>query len=147
MRLIGIATLGLALSAAAATASAKTVEVHMKSQGAAGMMVFEPALIQVAKGDTVHFILGDPSHNAESIAGMLPDGAAPIAGAMGKDVTVTFTVPGVYGVKCKPHYTMGMVALVAVGKAPGNLAAARAAAAKLPPLAAKRMEPMLAAVN
>ena len=31
-------------------------------------------------------------------------------------LTVTFTVPGVYGVKCKPHYGMGMVALVVVGE-------------------------------
>ncbi len=45
---------------------------------------------------------------------------------MGKDVTVTFTVPGAYGVKCLPHFGMGMVALVVVGDGP----AANAEAAK-----------------
>ena len=28
---------------------------------------------------------------------------------------MTFDKPGVYGVKCLPHYGMGMVALVVVG--------------------------------
>jgi pseudoazurin len=134
--------LGLGLSAAA---SARTVDVHMKSAGAGGMMVFEPAMVEIARGDIVHFIPADPSHNAETIPGMLPDGAAAIAGAMGKDVSVTFTQPGVYGIRCKPHYTMGMVALVVVGKAPANLASAKAA--KLPPLAAKRMAALLATMN
>ena len=44
---------------------------------------------------------------------------------MNEDVTVTFTKPGVYGVKCKPHYAMGMVAVVVVGE-PVNLEAAKA---------------------
>ncbi|HEY8128674.1 MAG TPA: plastocyanin/azurin family copper-binding protein, partial [Hyphomicrobium sp.] len=34
----------------------------------------------------------------------------------GEDVAVTFEKPGIYGVKCLPHYGMGMVALVQVGK-------------------------------
>ena len=42
-----------------------------------------------------------------------------------------------------PHYTMGMVALIKAGKGPAPNAAA-AAAVTLPPLAAKRMAPMLA---
>ena len=32
------------------------------------------------------------------------------------DILWQFDKPGVYGVKCMPHYAMGMVALVVVGK-------------------------------
>jgi pseudoazurin len=56
---------------------------------------------------------------------MIPDGAEPFEGKMGKDVTVTFTQPGVYGVKCKPHLVMGMVAVIVVGD-PVNLDAVKA---------------------
>ena len=38
-------------------------------------MVFEPALVKVAPGDTVKFVATDKGHNAETIKGMLPDGA------------------------------------------------------------------------
>ena len=90
-------------------------EVHMLNKGADGeAMVFEPALIRIAAGDTVKFIPTDPGHNAESIRGMLPDGAELFKGALNKEVDVTFTVPGVYGIKCLPHIAMGMVALVVV---------------------------------
>lgn len=100
-------------------------EVRMLNKGEKGVMVFEPDLVKVAPGDTVTFKATDPGHNAETIKGMLPDGAEPFAGKMGEDVTVTFTQPGVYGVKCKPHLGMGMVAAVVVGE-PVNLEAAKA---------------------
>jgi hypothetical protein len=49
----------------------------------------------------------------------------------------------VYGIKCLPHFSMGMVALVQVGNGPSaNLAAAKAV--KLSPLATKRMTAYLA---
>jgi len=104
---------------------AAEVEVKMLNKGSEGLMVFEPALVKIEPGDTVKFIASDKSHNAESIKGMLPEGAAPFAGKTNEDVAVTFDKPGVYGVKCMPHYAMGMVALVVVGK-PDNLDAARA---------------------
>ena len=56
---------------------------------------------------------------------MLPEGATPFAGKMNEDVVVTFDNPGAYGIKCMPHYAMGMVALVVVGK-PDNLDQAKA---------------------
>jgi pseudoazurin len=104
---------------------AAEVEVKMLNKGAEGLMVFEPALVKVAPGDTVKFVATDKSHNAESIKNMLPEGAAPFAGKMNEDVAVTFDKAGVYGVKCMPHYAMGMVALVVVGKA-DNLDQAKA---------------------
>lgn len=138
------ACLALVLSAAIATpALAKDVIVHMKNQGAAGAMVFEPAFVKAMPGDTIHFMPTDPAHNAETISTMLPAGVAPSKGIMNKEFTLKVTTPGVYGIKCQPHYSMGMVALVQVGNGPSaNLAAAKAV--KLAPFAAKRMTPLLA---
>lgn len=115
----------LALLTSAGMALAAEVEVKMLNKGAEGLMVFEPSLVKIEPGDTVKFVATDKSHNAESIKNMLPEGAAPFAGKMNENVVVTFDKPGVYGVKCMPHYAMGMVALVVVGK-PDNVDQAKA---------------------
>ncbi len=120
----------------AAPASAANFDVQMLNKGAAGTMVFEPALSTIAVGDTVTFVPTDRGHNAESIKDILPEGAELFKGGVSKEVVVTFTVPGVYGIKCAPHLGMGMVALVAVGDAPDLHAVA---AAKLPNKAAERL--------
>ena len=117
---------GALMVLAAAGAHAAEVEVKMLNKGAAGAMVFEPALVKIAPGDTVKFVPTDKSHNAESVPEMMPAGAEPFVGKMNEQVEITFKQEGVYGIKCKPHYGMGMVALVVVG-APGNLDAAAAA--------------------
>lgn len=136
----------VAALAAAVPAAAKDIVVQMKNQGAAGAMVFEPAFVRAQPGDTVHFVPGDMSHNAETIAAILPNGVAPVKGGMNKELVLTVTERGLYGVKCSPHYSMGMVALVQVGNGPSpNLAAAQAA--KLAPFAAKRMTALLAQAN
>lgn len=114
-----------ALLMSASMTLAAEVEVKMLNKGAEGLMVFEPALVKIEPGDTVKFVATDKSHNAETIKNMLPEGAAPFAGKMSEDVAVTFDKPGVYGIKCMPHYAMGMVALVVVGK-PDNLDQAKA---------------------
>jgi pseudoazurin len=102
-------------------------DVKLLNKGSdGGSMVFEPALVKIAPGDIVHFVATDKNHNVESIAGMIPAGAAAFAGKLSEDLMVTFTVPGVYGVKCKPHYGLGMVALVIVGDPAVNLDAAKA---------------------
>lgn len=124
MRKVMLATIA-ALMAAAGTAAAAEVEVKMLNKGAEGVMVFEPALVKIEPGDTVKFIATDKGHNAESIKGMLPTDATPFTGKNGEDITVTFDKPGAYGVKCLPHYGMGMVALIVVGT-PANLAEAKA---------------------
>jgi pseudoazurin len=107
------------------SARAAEHEVKMLNKGAAGVMVFEPSVIKIAPGDTVHFVATDKGHNVESIDGMLPEGAQAFKSEMNKDLTVAFDKPGVYGIKCKPHYGMGMVGLVVVGE-PVNKAAAAA---------------------
>jgi pseudoazurin len=114
-----------ALLALASVATAAEIEVKMLDKGAEGMMVFEPALVKIEPGDSVKFVATNKGHNVESIKGMLPEGATPFVGKVNQDVTVTFDKPGVYGVKCLPHYGMGMVGLIVVGT-PGNQAEAMA---------------------
>ncbi|WP_323782775.1 pseudoazurin [Leisingera sp.] len=96
-------------------AFAETFEVQMLNKGDSGSMVFEPASLRIAAGDTVKFIPADKGHNAESVKGMIPDGAATFAGKINEEIDVTLTEPGFYGIKCKPHWGMGMVMVIAVG--------------------------------
>lgn len=136
----------IALSAVSLPASAKEIVVHMKNSGAEGMMVFEPSYVKASPGDTVRFVPTDAAHNAETLATIWPKDATPIKGAMNKEVVLKVSKPGLYGIKCMPHYSMGMVALVQVGK-PVAADVAAAKAVKLPPLAAKRMTAALAKVK
>ncbi len=126
MKFVLPAAIAAALAFTLTAAEAADVEVKMLNKGAKGVMVFEPDLVKIQPGDSVTFVSVNPGHDAMSVPGMLPDGAQPFEGKLSKDVTVTFTQPGVYGVKCKPHYVMGMVALMVVGDPSSNLEAAKA---------------------
>lgn len=119
-----LAASAVALLLTSFSALAAEHEVKMLNKGAEGVMVFEPSVVKIAPGDSVHFIPTDKSHNVESIEGMLPAGATPFKGEMNQDLTVTFDQPGVYGIKCKPHYGMGMVGLVVVGEPTNKMDAA-----------------------
>jgi len=123
MKAITLGTIALLLLGGAAAAA--EIEVKMLNKGSDGVMVFEPSLVKIEPGDTVKFISTDKGHNAETINGMLPEGAAPFVGKVNQDIAVSFDKPGVYGVKCLPHYGMGMVALVVVGT-PANQDEAKA---------------------
>ncbi len=104
-------------------AHAETHEVRMLNQGSDGArMVFEPDVLRIAPGDTVRFVATDKSHNAESILGMVPEGAEQFKGKINEEIEITLDAEGVYGVMCKPHYAMGMVMTIAVGEgeAPGD---------------------------
>jgi pseudoazurin len=130
---------------AAVPTMAANFEVHMLNKGADGAgMVFEPALTKVAVGDTVTFIPTDKGHDAQTLKEILPEGGDEFKGAMGKEVAVTFTTPGVYGVKCAPHFGMGMVALIVVGDAPDL---EQAKTAKLPKKARERIDAAIAAAE
>lgn len=142
MRPLTIATAATALLLfAAMPAMAANFEVHMLNKGETGAMVFEPALIKAAVGDTVTFIPTDKGHDAQTLKEILPEGGDTFKGAMGKEIAVTFTTPGVYGVKCAPHFAMGMVALVVVGDAPDL---EQAKTAKLPKKARERIDAEIA---
>ena len=127
------------------TASAADFEVKMLNKGAEGAMVFEPAALKIAPGDTVTFVPTDKGHNAETIKGMLPDSATPFKGKMNETIKITFDVPGAYAVKCTPHLGMGMVAAVVVGDAPANLDAVKTG--KLPKKARQRLDAGLASLG
>lgn len=112
----GVLLAGALTLALTSGAGAAEHEVRMQNRGEAGIMVFEPAFLEIAPGDTVHFRAVDKGHNTASIDGMVPEGGPTWKGGLSKDVTVTFDVDGVYGVRCVPHYAMGMVALIVVGE-------------------------------
>jgi plastocyanin len=76
------------LMTVAGGAFAAEIEVKMLNKGAEGAMVFEPALVKVAPGDTVKFVATDKGHNAETIKGMLPADATPFLGKSDEDVAV-----------------------------------------------------------
>ena len=117
----------VALGGLAAPALAADYEVHMLNKGEAGTMVFEPAHLQIEPGDTVTFIPTDKGHNVETIKDLIPEGAETFKSKINENFTVTFDVPGIYGLKCTPHYAMGMVMVVAVGDDNENLDAVRGA--------------------
>lgn len=100
------------------TALAEVHEVRMLNRGETGSMVYEPDFLALAPGDTVRFLATHPSHNAASIPEIWPGDVAQIKGQINEEIEVTFEAPGVYGIKCSPHYTMGMVMLIRVGDAP-----------------------------
>ncbi|MBL1406374.1 MAG: pseudoazurin [Rhizobiales bacterium] len=104
----------------ASPAFAEEFEIKMLNKGEAGSMVFEPSFIKAAVGDTVKFIPENKGHNAESIKGMLPEGFKKFKSKFNKEYVLTLTSEGVYGIKCSPHYSMGMVALIVAGE-PVNL--------------------------
>jgi len=138
-----LAALALAVPGLAAAAD---FEVKLLNKGTDGAMVFEPAGLKIAPGDTVTFVPTDKGHNAEVIKGMIPEGAAEFKGKMNEQIKVTFDVPGLYGIKCAPHVGMGMVAAILVGDAPAaNLDAFNAA--KLPKKARERIDAAVAAAK
>ena len=112
--------LALSLSVFGVFTSAANHEVKMLNSGAEGYMVFEPAVLKAAVGDTVTFKATDMAHNSASIEGMIPEGANAWNGAMSQDVTVTVNKEGVYVYQCTPHSMMAMVGVIKVGE-PINL--------------------------
>lgn len=140
--IIGAAAVILALALPAAAAD---FEVHMLNKGAEGAMVFEPAFVKVAPGDTITFIPTDKGHNVETIKGMIPEGAEAFKSKINENYKVTFDKPGAYGVKCTPHVGMGMVGVVVVGDAPANLDVVKTG--KLPKKARERMDAAITAAG
>ena len=95
------------------TANALTIEMLNKDdQG--NKMVYSEELAKVDVGETITWVPTSKGHNVEMIAG--PDGAElPKKSKNGKEVSMTFEVPGIYYYWCTPHKGMGMIGLVVVG--------------------------------
>ena len=135
--------LGL-LVAAPSAAEAREHQVKMLNKGSNGkLMVFEPAFIRIAPGDTVKFLATNKGHNAESVAGMAPAGGNAFKGKINEEIVFKPSKPGLYGYKCLPHVGMGMVGLIQVGGA-ANKAQAASAAATLPGLSKREMSALVA---
>ncbi len=95
--------------------------VKMLNQGSGGVMIFEPAVLKVAVGDSVTFESTDAAHNSASLPGMIPANAVPWNGQLSRNITVTLTEPGVYAYQCTPHSMMAMVGVIQVGDDSSNL--------------------------
>ena len=117
----------LVIAASAMPAWAANVDVQLLNKGDMGSMVFQPDLVKINVGDTVTFQPTDKGHDVQSIDGLIPAGATPFKGETSQPLVETFTVPGVYAIKCTPHYGLGMVAVVVVGNDLSNLDALKAA--------------------
>ena len=104
----------LFLTLYALSASSQDHIVKMLNAGKEGMMVFEPAVLSIKKGDTVKFVATDVAHNSSSVEGMIPEGAQPWVGPMNQDIEVTLTEEGVYVYQCTPHNMMAMIGVIKV---------------------------------
>lgn len=145
MRRVSFLAAPAVLLALAGAGLAAEHQVHMLNKGEAGAMVFEPAFVKAEPGDVIHFIPTDKSHNVESIAGILPEGVEPFKSKVNQEYSLTVTEPGLYGVKCTPHFAMGMVGLIQVGAEASNLEAAKTA--KMAKKARERMDAEIAQVQ
>ena len=88
--------------------------VKMLNAGEGGNMIFEPAVLKVSLGDTVHFKAVDMSHNSATIDGLIPEGASAWSGAINEDISITLNTEGVYIYQCDPHAMMAMVGVIQV---------------------------------
>ena len=118
MKLVSLLTIAtLSVVSAAGTAVAAEHEILIKNTNGKGkFMVFEPDFLKVEPGDTVKFKLIDKNHNAEAVKEVWPEGVEALKGDMNQVAEFVVEKPGYYGIKCHPHYTMGMVALIVAGE-------------------------------
>lgn len=145
--MLNLKTLGTAMFIAISATSgcAETHEIQMVNNAESGRMAFEPDFIRIAPGDTVKFLVSDKGHNAETIKTMVPDSESAFVGKINEEIEVTLSSEGVYGIKCKPHYNMGMVMTIAVGditNAPDDFFEGR-----IPKKAVERFEAQFANLN
>ena len=99
-------------------AYANTIEMLNKDdQG--NKMVYSEEVAKIEVGETITWVPTSKGHNVEMIAG--PEGATlPKKSKNGKEVSMTFEVPGIYYYWCTPHKGMGMIGLVVVGNDVSN---------------------------
>ena len=99
---------------------AADMSIDMLDKDANGnKMVYSKEIAKVAVGDTITWLPASKGHNVEIIAA--PDGYdIPKKSKNGKEVSITFEVPGIYYYWCTPHKGMGMIGLVVVGDDTSN---------------------------
>jgi len=139
-RSLAFAAAAALLAASPVLAETHTVEMLNKGPDG-GRYVYSPEFLQVEPGDTIKFVNGDPGHNAATIEGAVPAGGETFTGKINEEIEVTLTEEGLYGYKCTPHYTLGMVGLILVGDEAPNLDAL--AEQRFPGRAGRRMESLI----
>jgi len=92
--------------------------LNVRSDGQS--MVYSEDVLKVEVGDTVVWKPKDKGHNVEFIIG--PDAIElPKKSRINQEFTYTFEKSGVYFYQCTPHKSMGMIAVIIVGKDLTNL--------------------------
>lgn len=97
-------------------------------------LVFNPVVITIQPGDTVSWV-NMPTHDTQSLEGLIPEGAEHWHSEMSQNYSRTFTQEGIYVYKCTPHFGSAMGGAIIVGN-PVNIeeirnAGARGAAGRL----------------
>ncbi|HEC73359.1 MAG TPA: copper-binding protein [Methylophaga aminisulfidivorans] len=103
-------------------AAAKTVIVTAEG------LKYAPMVVEIQPGDQVAWE-NMPTHDTQSLEGLIPEGAEAWHSTLGENYERTFTVEGIYIYKCTPHFGSGMGGAIIVGK-PTNLDAIKAADVK-----------------
>lgn len=104
--------------------SAKEHVIEMRNQSGTESMVFVPAFVEAAVGDTILFKTTQGSgHHAETV--LVPKPAKNWHTKIDRETRINITTEGLYLYICEPHLPMGMVGIVQVGR-PVNLKEARA---------------------
>ncbi|MCH8845899.1 MAG: hypothetical protein IIC11_04050 [Proteobacteria bacterium] len=96
-------------ASAAVTAEVKTHTVFGQATS------FSPNILFINPGDTVQWT-NMTIHDSVSMEGLIPEGAKSWKFKLWQNSAVTLTEEGVYIYKCNPHYPLGMVAAIIVGK-------------------------------
>ncbi len=109
------------------TPAAENAEAEVHIVTAQGLK-FDPLVVKIQPGDTVAWE-NMPTHDTQSMEGLIPEGAEMWHSKMGANYERTFSQEGIYVYKCTPHFGAGMGGAVIVGK-PVNLEAIQAADAK-----------------
>lgn len=118
-----LTTIVASVIATTALAADTTVEMLNKRDDGA-KMVYSEDITRIDVGDTVTWVPTSKGHNVEIIAA--PEGFdIPKKSKNGKEVAITFDVPGVYLYQCTPHKSMGMIAIVVVGDGDNDVSGAR----------------------
>lgn len=108
-------TFALAISGFVGTASTKAAAdeptIHVVSPRG---VKFEPLFLYIEPGDQVSFE-SMPTHNVETLDGMVPEGQERIYTELGDNFVATFDVEGIVVYKCTPHWGTRMGGIIVVG--------------------------------
>ena len=113
-------TLFFALFSGSVFSADVTVEMLNKNKETKKRMVYSQELVKIDAGKSIEWVATDKGHNVEMLAG--PDGfELPKKTKLGDNVTIKFSVPGIYLYQCSPHAAMGMIGIVVVGGDTSNI--------------------------